>query len=99
MPARYVIHTVGPVWRGGEEGEPGLLASCYRRCLEIAEERSLFSIAFPCISTGVYGYPFEEAATIALHEVQKRTDANASLNVTFCCFSREDASVYERLLG
>ncbi|MEM7363068.1 MAG: O-acetyl-ADP-ribose deacetylase [Pseudomonadota bacterium] len=98
LPARYVIHTVGPVWTGGDQGEASLLASCYQRSLEIAGERSLDSIAFPSISTGVYGYPFEDAAGIAVQTVRAWIDVNTPLNVTFCCFSSEDASVYERLL-
>ena len=70
LPARWVIHTVGPVWRGGSAGEAELLASCYRRSLEVADELGARSIAFPAISTGVYGYPAEEAATIAVETVQ-----------------------------
>lgn len=99
LPARYVIHTVGPVWRGGEAGEPGVLASCYQRCLEIAAERSLKSIAFPSISTGVYGYPVEEAAEIAVATVSAFVDAKGSPDVTFCCFSPADTEVYRRLLA
>ena len=68
LPARYVIHAVGPVWRGGDHDEPALLASCYRRALQLAQERALASIAFPAISTGVYGFPQEAAARIAVHE-------------------------------
>ena len=70
LPARYVFHTVGPVYRDGRQGEPGYLASCYRTCLAMAEELKLATISFPAISTGVYGYPFEEAAAIALREVK-----------------------------
>jgi len=69
LPAQYVFHAVGPVYRDGQRGEPGLLASCYRRCLELAEERQVATISFPAISTGVYGYPLEAAATIAVSTV------------------------------
>ena len=75
LPARYVIHTVGPVWRGGAHGEPELLAGCYRRSLEIANAEGLRSIAFPAISCGVYGYPIDEAAEIAVREVRGFLDA------------------------
>jgi len=99
LPARFVIHTVGPVWRGGGKGEADLLAGCYRKSLMIAAERALKSIAFPSISTGVYGYPIEEAARIAVETV------NAAIGqmpdppeVIFCCFSRRDLTVYEGLL-
>ena len=77
LPARHVIHTVGPVWRGGAHGEPGLLASCYRRSLELARGEGLRSIAFPAISCGVYGYPIDDAAGIAVGEVRAFLDAHA----------------------
>lgn len=97
LPARHVIHAVGPVWRGGDRGEPDLLASCYRSALEIAEEMALETIAFPCISTGIYGYPFEPAARIAVAAV--RAHAGAGLReATFCCFSESDRAVYEDIL-
>ncbi|HEY5777137.1 MAG TPA: O-acetyl-ADP-ribose deacetylase [Terrimicrobiaceae bacterium] len=100
LPARYVIHTVGPVWHGGHHGEAELLASCYRRALEIASENNLRSIAFPSISTGVYGYPFEAAASIAVTTVNEFVDAEPpSLDkVIFCCFSARDLEVYSKLL-
>jgi O-acetyl-ADP-ribose deacetylase (regulator of RNase III) len=101
LPAQYVIHTVGPIWDGGARGEPELLASCYHRSIALAEEHSLTSIAFPCISTGVYRYPREEAAEIAIQTVREAMKSIKSLSeVIFCCFSQEDAELYhERLNG
>ena len=100
LPARHVIHTVGPVWDGGAYGEPELLASCYRRSLEIAAERGLKSIAFPSISTGVYGYPIELAAEIAVRTVRQFVKLDPTLQeIIFCCFSETDHSIYARLLG
>ncbi len=100
LPARWVIHTVGPVWRGGEHGEPALLAACYRRSLEIARAHGLRSIAFPCISTGVYGYPREPAARIALATVREAVAADGSLGeVIFCCHSAADLALYQELLA
>lgn len=96
LPAKFVIHTVGPVWQGGRHGEPDLLASCYRRSLALAHQHSFSSIAFPCISTGVYGYPLDAAAEIAVASVRKHA---GTVQVTFCCFSGEALSVYERLLA
>lgn len=99
LPARYVIHTVGPVWRGGQQQEPELLASCYRRSLYVAQTLQVESIAFPCISTGVYGYPLELAAEIAVTTVAQHLQAEVGLrDVIFCCFSRTDLEVYQRLL-
>ena len=100
LSARYIIHTVGPVWRGGDSGEPALLASCYRRCIELAEERAVTSIAFPSISTGVYGYPFELAAEVAVRTVRESLAGDSSIQeVIFCCFSPEDLLQYERILN
>lgn len=97
LPAKFVIHTVGPVWDGGDEGEAELLKACYRHCLVLAEENGCASIAFPAISTGVYGYPKDAAARIAVEAV--RTFAQTSLReVVFCCFSEDDRLRYERLL-
>lgn len=99
LPARYVIHTVGPVWRGGEHGEATLLADCYRNSLRLAGERGLASLAFPCISTGIYGFPPAPAARIAVETVRAEAVAYASLReVLFCCFSAEDLDLYEALL-
>lgn len=95
--ADHVIHTVGPVWHGGDAGEPELLASCYRESLALAGEYTLSSIAFPGISTGVYGYPKEAAAEIAIATV--REHAGALEVVVFCCFSEEDAELYGRFLA
>lgn len=100
LPARHVIHAVGPVWHGGTRGEPELLASCYRRALEIAEQHQLASIAFPSISTGVYGYPIEQAAEIAVRTVREFGEHPTTVrDVTFCCFSARDLAVYERVLA
>lgn len=100
LPARFIIHTVGPVWRGGKNGEPELLASCYRRSLEIAAEHELASIAFPAISTGIYGYPVSLAAQVAVTVARSFTEVPTSLQeIVFCCFSQADHEVYELLLS
>ncbi len=99
LPARWVIHTVGPVWRGGEHGEAALLAACYRRSLEIARAQGMASVAFPCISTGVYGYPREPAAQIALATVREVVAGGSKLHeVIFCCHSAADLALYQELL-
>jgi O-acetyl-ADP-ribose deacetylase (regulator of RNase III) len=100
LPARYVIHTVGPVWHGGRQGEAGVLASCYRRCLALACERGITALAFPGISTGIYGYPIEEAAAIAVGATRTFLAEQTGIReVIFCCFSARDLSVYARLVG
>lgn len=99
LPAKYVIHTVGPVWAGGSQGEALALASCYRRSLELASNNSISSIAFPCISTGVYGYPKEPAAEIAVASVREFVRTVSSIaSIAFVCFSASDLVLYRRLL-
>jgi O-acetyl-ADP-ribose deacetylase (regulator of RNase III) len=96
---KRVIHTVGPVWQGGCRGEPALLASCYRKSLLLAEKAGLESIAFPNISTGIYGYPKEEAATAAIASVKKTLPETPNIKrVIFVCFDRENFLIYKRLL-
>ena len=99
LPARHVIHTVGPVWRGGGEGEEALLASCYRRSIEVAVAHGVSTLAFPSISTGIYGYPIEQAAGVAVATVRAALEeAQAIREVIFCCFSPGDLTVYEGVL-
>jgi len=97
LPAKYVIHTVGPIYRDGQHGEPEKFAACYRNALALAAENGCKSIAFPCISTGVYGYPIEDAAKIAVREV-KGFLAAEEMEVIFCCFSARNIEVYERIV-
>lgn len=99
LPAKYVIHTVGPVWQGGNRGEAERLASCYRRSIEIAAANGLKTLAFPNISTGVYGYPPEKAAPVALAAVLAATrDHPAIREVIFCCHTKSALELYQRLL-
>jgi len=99
LPARHVIHAVGPVWRGGDRNEPELLASAYRRSLEVAEAAALQTIAFPCIGTGVYGYPVRPAARIAVATAREFIEPTKRLReVIFCCFSAADLAVYDEVL-
>ncbi len=97
LPANFIIHTVGPVWRGGSFQEGELLASCYRNSLHLAIQRQVNSIAFPCISTGIFNYPLGDAAEIAIATVHE-FDASSIAEVFFCCFSEEDFGVYQKLL-
>jgi O-acetyl-ADP-ribose deacetylase (regulator of RNase III) len=96
LKARHVIHTVGPVWQGGKSGEPEQLARCYRNSLALAEQHGLKSIAFPAISTGVYGYPKEPAAAIAVREVRSHATVD---RVIFCCFDKATADLYRAVIG
>ena len=97
--AKYVIHTVGPVWHGGSQGEPDLLASCYRKCLLLAEEAGVESVAFPNISTGVYGYPKDKAAQIAVASVRETLPQTPRIKrVIFVCFDNENYSLYKKLV-
>lgn len=99
LPAAHVIHTVGPVWSGGDADEDRLLASCYRRALEVAVENGLRTIAFPAISTGVYGFPVDRAARIAVREVASCLSALPGIKeVTFCCFSEDSAEAHREAL-
>ena len=99
LPARYVIHTVGPVWRGGSSGEPELLANCYRNSLALARKHRVMSIAFPAISCGVYGYPLEDAVAIAVREVAAFTRKHGEPSrVIFACFGDDALNAYEREL-
>ncbi len=99
LPAKWVFHAVGPVWQGGGLGEDELLAGCYRRCMELAREHHVRSIAFPPISTGVYRFPQERAARIAIHTVRKHMEGSGVEVVNFVCFNRETFDLYERLLS
>lgn len=99
LPARFVIHTVGPVWRGGDRGERELLASCYRRSLEVAVQNGIHALAFPGISTGVYGYPVELAAEVAVSTVRSALPSFSGIHeVIFCCHSTAALAIYQQLL-
>lgn len=99
LPARWVFHAVGPVWRGGEHDEDNLLASCYRRCLELAREHQVRSIAFPAISTGVYSFPSDRAARIAVDTIRKHVAASGVHTIMFVCFNRDTLEIYKKLLA
>lgn len=99
LPAKHVIHTVGPVWNGGQNREPELLAACYTSSLRLALENGITSIAFPSISTGAFGYPIEQAAPIAIATTRSFVESNQKFDkVIFCCFSSHDLAVYQREL-
>jgi O-acetyl-ADP-ribose deacetylase (regulator of RNase III) len=105
LPARFIIHTVGPVWRGGLAGEAELLANCYHNSMRLAVERGVTSIAFPSISTGIFCYPIEDAARIAVNVVGKfladlaaADESRTAPDVTFCCFSKANLDVYQAIL-
>ena len=99
LPAKFVIHTAGPVWQGGGKGESELLASCYNHSIALAEKNGVTTIAFPSISTGIYGYPIEQATRIAVNTVSAFLKQGPSIEeVIFCCFSEEDCQVYKKAL-
>lgn len=103
LSVKYVIHTVGPVWHGGDRGEAELLANCYHNCIKLAQQHNVTSIAFPAISTGVYGYPINDATDIAINRVlqslTKATPSGCAIEeVIFCCFSASDAAIYQQKL-
>ncbi|MFZ0960681.1 MAG: O-acetyl-ADP-ribose deacetylase [Terriglobia bacterium] len=100
LPARWVIHTVGPLWRGGHDLEDELLANCYRRSLEVAVQNGVRSVAFPAISTGIYGFPLERATRIAVREVRAFLEKNSVIaKVLFVCFDRRTRECYQRVLA
>ena len=100
LPAKYIIHTVGPVWRGGTNGEPELLAACYRRAIEVGATKGVASVAFPSISTGIFGYPIELAAKVAVVTVRATLPRFPEIReVVFCCFSATDLAFYEVALN
>lgn len=99
LKAKFVIHTVGPVWKGGQSGEAELLRSCYRKCVAVAEANNISSIAFPAISTGIYDYPKQVATEIAVETVSNAVQGTAIIGeVVFCCFSAADLSMYRSVL-
>lgn len=100
LPAGHVIHTVGPIWYGGDKGEPALLESCYRRCFALARERGFASIALPAISCGVFGYPLDQAAFIAVGEAREfALDPGAVERIVFCCFGKPTLEAYREALA
>jgi len=100
LPAKYIIHTVGPVWNGGKDNEDNLLASCYKNSLRLAVENKIKTLAFPAISTGVYRFPLERATKIAVTEIKKFIEKNESIEkVIFVCFDEETYSVYQKLIS
>lgn len=99
LKAKYVIHTVGPVWQGGMKNEDELLRNAYRNSLTLAEENNIHTIAFPNISTGIYGFPKQKAAEIAVNEVKLFNGGNTPIEVIFCCFDSENYDIYSELLS
>ena len=100
LKAKHVIHTAGPIWYGGKQGEPELLANCYRNALKLAAENNLKTISFPCISTGIYGYPIELASPLAVNTVKEFLKNPSSIEIAgFVCFSDTDFAVYKKLIG
>jgi len=100
LPAQHVIHTVGPIWQGGGHNEPELLANCYQNSLHLATTHNIHSIAFPCISTGIYGFPAEQAAKIAVQTTRAYLAKNEpGIKVIFCCFSTADLARYQQLIN
>ena len=102
LPADFIIHTVGPVWQSGHNGEPELLANCYRKSIQIAVEKKIESLAFPCISTGIYGYPKDKAAEIAVEtcsEELKNNPSKSKLKIIFCCFDEDNYNIYQLILN
>ena len=99
LPAGYVIHTVAPIWRGGDEAEDRLLASCYSSALKLADENEIVTVAFPAIGTGAYGWPANHASELAFATVTKHLARGGQQHVTFCCFSREDQERYAKLIA
>lgn len=99
LPARFIIHTVGPIWHGGNQGEADLLTACYQNSLKLAADNCFSSVAFPAISTGVYGYPVDQAANIAVISVHKFLQKPSSIEkVIFCCYSQNDLDIYQKSL-
>lgn len=99
LPAKWVFHAVGPVWNSGAHHEDDLLAGCYRRCMELARDHQAKSIAFPAISTGIYRFPRQRAAEIAVRTVREHLQASGLDRVIFCCFDEETAGIYQNLLA
>jgi O-acetyl-ADP-ribose deacetylase (regulator of RNase III) len=100
LPARFVIHTVGPVWHGGDQGEPAVLASCYRRAIEVAAGQGLVTLAFPAISTGVYAYPPALACAVAVASVRAALREFVDIQqIQFCCYSNDDFRIYQAALN
>jgi O-acetyl-ADP-ribose deacetylase (regulator of RNase III) len=98
LPAQWIFHAVGPVWNGGRHNEDALLAGCYRRCLALAAEHEVHSIAFPAISTGIYSFPSDRAARIAIETVQAHVESSGVSLVNFVCFNDETLAIYQQLL-